>query len=397
MSEIQLKIYPALDGDSFLLSIEDTHILIDGGYVSTYNDHIKNDLITIHQKNQLLSHVIITHIDRDHISGIVKFLEENNKDRVIEISNIWHNAYRHLPKQASIKKELISLENKSLINEIKGGSYLKNSTIDNKNISSKQGSSLGALILEGGYSWNSEFGNKAIAIENLQNVSINEEIELILLSPNNEKLQKLEKAWKKDLERGGYKGKITEDSIFDDAFEFMIAKQKPKKYSKEQNISSSKFSMDKLLESKFIEDATTANGSSLAFIIKYKDKNLLFLGDSHPSLVLQQLKKYYNTQSSPIYFDLIKVSHHGSWNNTSPELLSFIDSENIIFSTNGKKHSHPHSETIANFISRKCEFKRKLYFNYTTSTSQLFDQDMKSGYNYEIITAEPNQPLILSI
>ncbi|MEM6523430.1 MAG: hypothetical protein AAF693_06555 [Bacteroidota bacterium] len=34
----KLKIYPAQNGDSFLLSINRTHILIDGGYVNTYNN-----------------------------------------------------------------------------------------------------------------------------------------------------------------------------------------------------------------------------------------------------------------------------------------------------------------------------------------------------------------------
>ena len=81
-----LTIYPANNGDSFLLEIKDKIILIDGGYVDTYKNYIKPKLFELSKENKKISHLIVTHIDNDHISGIIKFIEENKKDSIIGIT-----------------------------------------------------------------------------------------------------------------------------------------------------------------------------------------------------------------------------------------------------------------------------------------------------------------------
>ena len=55
--------------------------------------------------------LVVTHIDNDHIGGIIELLKENGSNEnphIIEIRNIWHNSYRHLQfdkKDALGKKE----------------------------------------------------------------------------------------------------------------------------------------------------------------------------------------------------------------------------------------------------------------------------------------------------
>nr|WP_228725629.1 MBL fold metallo-hydrolase [Klebsiella quasipneumoniae] len=66
--------YPAQNGDAFLLSTGRTNILIDGGYASTFYSYIQKDLEELAAKNACLNLVIITHIDADHIGGIICLL-----------------------------------------------------------------------------------------------------------------------------------------------------------------------------------------------------------------------------------------------------------------------------------------------------------------------------------
>lgn len=40
----RLKMYPARNGDAFLVDISGSHVLIDAGFASTFNDHIAPDL-----------------------------------------------------------------------------------------------------------------------------------------------------------------------------------------------------------------------------------------------------------------------------------------------------------------------------------------------------------------
>jgi hypothetical protein len=50
--------------------------------------------------------------------------------------------------------------------------------------------------------------------------------------------------------------------------------------------------MEELLSLAPVEDKTPTNGSSIAFILKIKEKKLLFLADSHPGLILKSLLEY---------------------------------------------------------------------------------------------------------
>lgn len=46
-----------------------------------------------------LSLVIVTHVDQDHIEGIIELFNENgtaDDPKVIPIKEVWHNSYRHL-------------------------------------------------------------------------------------------------------------------------------------------------------------------------------------------------------------------------------------------------------------------------------------------------------------
>jgi hypothetical protein len=91
-----------------------------------------------------------------------------------------------------------------------------------------QGSTLASLINEEKYKWNDIFKHKAISIENKQAINLSKSVQLILLSPNNEKIDRLYKYWQKELVKYGYLDKIYEDRIFDDAFEIMVSKEKLK-------------------------------------------------------------------------------------------------------------------------------------------------------------------------
>ena len=77
---LSVKLLPAGYGDCILLSTDDAkpvNILIDGGLAQTYDDYIKKEAAHILELHQKLNLVICTHIDNDHISGLVELL--NNK------------------------------------------------------------------------------------------------------------------------------------------------------------------------------------------------------------------------------------------------------------------------------------------------------------------------------
>ncbi|MBR3387394.1 MAG: MBL fold metallo-hydrolase [Bacteroidales bacterium] len=110
-----------------------------------------------------------------------------------------------------------------------------------------------------------------------------------------------------------------------------------------------------------------ANAASIAFILRCDGLSILMLGDGYPHNVeayLRNVKGY--SEENPLEVDFVKVSHHGSMNNTSNELLDIIKCNHFIIPTNGEKHHHPDRTAIAHILchpKRDREEKVHLYFN----------------------------------
>lgn len=382
---ITLTVFPALNGDSLLISYganKKKHILVDCGYVTTYKSYIKKELVEIANNGECLEKLIITHIDSDHIWGAIPFLKDN-QGGFIEIKEVWHNTFRHLVIGAE-KEENCSNKEEKIVKRILSRGYFNNEPKNGeKQISAEQGTSLGALLLNGDYSWNSDFNKKAVCIENKQTINIDLDSQIILLSPNKEKLDNLKTLWDSELTKYDLKYSQEAGNLYDDAFEMLLTWIKESQAKGIQAIASNKMQIEELVTSVPVEDKTPTNGSSIAFFLKIKEKKLLFLADSHPGLILKSLLEYQ--PEGIINFDCIKVAHHGSFNNSSVDLLKKIDSKVYIFSTNGNKHNHPDKETIAHIVGRKSEFERKLFFNYKTLNSEYFNiEDWMKTYKYSI-------------
>lgn len=384
---IKIKCYPAKNGDSFLISYREgeqqhKHLLIDCGYSDTVKNFLKEDLISIGKKGEVLEKMILTHIDADHIQGAIRILKDNNSEKFIKIKEVWHNTFRHLFEKG---QTVIDFKQQKVLHQIiqRGYPMVKDGMKGEQKISAEQGTTVGALILQGQYSWNNDFNGSAICTDFQREVTVGEDVNLFLLSPNKEKLEKLENFWKDELKKYDLNFDSSSCELYDDAFEMLTSWEKERSKERPVEISATKETIEELLMRPFKEDTTVTNGSSIAFILQVQNRKLLFLADAHPGLIVNSLNEYQN--EGTIIFDLIKVSHHGSFGNISSELLNTIDSERYLISTNGQKHNHPEKETIAHIITRKSDFHRKLYFNYITANSKYFErEDWMEEYNYSI-------------
>lgn len=394
--DIKIEMFPALEGDSILISLGNEpnriHILLDGGFGETYENHLKKRLKEIANINEKLSLVIVTHIDSDHIEGILDLFKENGlaeNPQIITIDEVWHNSYRHL--QLDQQDELTGLHWKErfILSDIitKANTKANTDSNEDKDISAEQGSSLAALLYNGNYKWNSQFDGKAVSSNNKKYIKLSSDISIHLLSPNNEKLDKLKGYWVNELRKAKYDFKLTDDKLFDDAYEFyLMNKTQQCEGDEDKEISSQDKGNDLIhfLDKKQSYDTSPANGSSISFVLKYKGRKMLFLGDSHPQLIRTELQSLFKNNDSSLFFDLIKVSHHGSHRNNSKALLEIMDSSIYLISTNGGKNKHPNKETIARIVCRESEEERNLVFNYFQANQPWDEQSNKQKYNFNV-------------
>lgn len=393
-SVVKIHMFQSGYGDSFLVKLEQhdnssINLVIDLGFCfSTIASKMEKIL-----NGEEIHRFIITHFDSDHIQGAAKLISENGyyeKQSRFNIRQVWMNSYRHLNAIQRGK----TFDSRKLDAYKAEQSYISENT--EHSISALQASTLAADLYKYGYCWNQDASGQAICIENLNTQLLSKSTKITLLTPTEERLVDLEHNFVTDLSKLNLHP--TKDAVFDDAFELFNLKSEAEPELNESAISSSqveinKESIQELSRNEgYIADDRPANGSSISFILEHKGKRMLFLADAFAEDVVSSLKHIYANSVKPLYFDAIKVSHHGSLRNNSLELFELVDSSRYLFSTNGKhpSHTHPDLEVISCIINRPLlEEKpvRTLYFNYELTHLEGFNrQELKAEFKYEIVT-----------
>ncbi len=391
---MKIDMFPAENGDAFIVRLDNNkNIIIDMGYSTTYNEYIKDSLIDMNDKGENIDLLVVTHIDEDHIEGTIEFIKENgdiNNPNIIDVKEIWHNSYRNLQFDKEKYKSISTFERNKL-EEIKlSDSGIKRRTInETQPISAMQGSTLAGYLYEFGYlknRWNSSFSLNAVNLDR-KNEIIKDNIKFTILSPDTKKLRRLSKSWMNKLEEIDIDFSISDEEVFDDAFEIYLKKVKESiNISENRDISYNMKSYENIFKEKISKpskDYSNSNGSSIAFILEYEGKKALFLGDSHEDIIVNRLENYKEDGNS-LEFDIIKLSHHGSKKNNY-KWIDIVNCDKYLISTNGKKHGHPNIEVISKILQTNNKHLI-FYFNYPSEVTNILEnENLKKKYNYSVI------------
>lgn len=396
-SEVEIEVLPANEGECILITIgkEDIHILIDGGTAKTYKNYLRKRLIELKKENKVIDLLIVTHIDNDHIGGIIELLRENGSDvesKIIKIRHIWHNSYRHLQftKDATLGKAEKNILNKIVAN---GEINLNNNLDSNNPISAMQGTTLAGLIFKGNYHWNEQFNEQAIS-NNGVSYQFGKECFISVLKPNISDLEKLGKKWERDLKKTKYSFKFSRDQLFDDAFEYYyrflpVDRNGYNEKISYENCIKKQMTVNEIAQKPVLKDSSVTNKSSISVIIKYRDKRLLFLADNIGGDVLK-----YLSQEDRVC-NVVKLPHHGSVNNIDDDFIKNIESNTYLISTNSDKYNHPDIETLAKIACKRTRYVKKIYFNYKIDKVVNFEKEICQMRDIEFSYLENGQKIYL--
>ncbi|AKC62879.1 Zn-dependent hydrolase [Clostridium sporogenes] len=391
---INIEAFPASYGESILVSLgEDNlkNILIDCGFVSTYNNHIKKRLTELSENGQAIDLFVLTHFDADHIRGAVNFLKENgryDKPKIIAIEDIWINLLKHV--DFGSHKVKLSEQDKIKLKTILRKRYpieLFNRHVND--ISSSDSLTLSELICRGNYENNKSFNGGLIVANKESNVvNLDGGIKIKILSPTIDKIEELNKVWVNELLKLGLKFNFNNNGELSEAFEKLLVNIIPSiNRGLLRNCSSEKDIVKALSENDvFSEDTDPVNGSSIAFILEYGEKRILLLGDSHPSVIEEGIKKEMGEKNQKLKVDLIKIAHHGSGGNITKGLLEMIDCDKFLICTNGARYSHPDPESISRIITANRDKEKVIIMNYETpSIKKFLSKKLMEKYRYSIV------------
>jgi len=309
---ISVRLLHANHGDCILVTHHSRdkifNLLIDGGNGATFkygprgrsSGPLRLVLDELKTKGQHIDLAILTHIDDDHIGGLLSaFKTPGYLDEMVE--SIWFNSSRlitHHFNEKDIPQNDICLSD------------------DSPQTCARQGKALETLL--------DEIGCERAPLIMAGQIIEKGPFKFTVLSPDEEKLRKLLCVWPEEKSAPETTGAATDYALTLDEIWAADA---------------------------FSPDTSIANGSSIAFLLQADDKALLFLGDAHDETIVRSLRSLDFSSEAKLAVDLVKISHHGSQYNTSPEFLKLVESRRYIISTNGSKHGLPNKRTIARILA----------------------------------------------
>lgn len=98
---------------------------------------------------------------------------------------------------------------------------------------------------------------------------------------------------------------------------------------------------------KVIDTSKVEENDSLVLLITYGKTKFLFCGDIENTAQTRISDRYQNDADESYHVDLIKMPHHGSYENTLYRFIrTFMPDYAIISVGKGNNYGHPHEETI---------------------------------------------------
>lgn len=315
------------NGDCFMLLFPDNKksqlLVIDSGFVGTFHEFKKN-LLQLTEKYDCDIHMILTHIDQDHIGGFRRLFSKSDSKLFKRVVGFYYNTLESLKLLSPlVTKEMVS-DNDSISMTTKTG-YRDAMTLEK--------------LLK---SYNISVHTRLYANDK---IDFCDGIFAQILSPSQASVAKYKKWLKNGLER-------KTSAIKTD-------------YS---------CSLNELINNAFEEDENPVNASSISFLLNAFGKKMLFLGDAYPADTVAGIKALGYSEEHPLQVELVKVSHHGSKHNTSPEMLNLIRGKRFVISGQGGK-GHPDKETLARIIH--LQDKPLLLFNYDILNEIFSQQEIK--------------------
>lgn len=335
-----IEMLPAKHGDALWIEYGEggrtRRILIDGGPLHAY-PALEARLAELPPGDQRVELLVITHVDTDHIEGIVRLLAPPRAKWPLEPDDIWFNGYRQVQAGADL-----------------GG---------------REGEFLSALIHRRAFDeWNRAFGRAAVVVPGKTappRVGLAGDMNLTLLSPAPGKLRAMARKWERDLGRWAL-----DPGDLDAAWQQLVEETR---FHPGAELTLGPDDLTALLREQLKgTDASAANGSSIAFLAEYRGKSCLFLADAHMSVVCASLRRLLPPGQECLRIDAIKMAHHGSRSNLTPELLRLVDAEHFLFSSNGDKFRHPDAQAVEALIAG-ARRKPTLWFNYRTPFTERWE------------------------
>ena len=343
----QLEMLPANNGDSLWITYGDFpnglhHVMVDCGSLAVAS--IAAERIRSVAGVELF---VLTHIDADHISGAIELLGDDEVRT--RFRDVWFNGWNQLRGFLSVSQG----EQFSDLLDRDDRRFLWNN--------SERGTDPPAPI---------------VVSDGFPAVTLDGGMKLTVLSPTTSGLRRLAIEWRTALlELNPQKA--------------MLARRAPPAPISDP----AELDLVKLAAAGPTRDRSVPNLSSIALLAEFGGRAILLTGDAHADVLaasIRTLQKQRGLADQPLRLDALKLSHHGSANATSKDLLGVLDCSAYLVTTDGSTFYHPDRSAIARVIVHGGT-NPALHFNYRTDFNGFWE-NAALQHRYGYTTHYPDGP-----
>ena len=373
---MKLRIFQSDEGDCNLLQSNDgKNILCDGGLSKSMRDHVRENLGELIGSDGMLDYIYVSHIDQDHIQGVLRLLRDSLDWKVYDfhqaqndpdvrkpksprppiIGGLWHNAFSDqvdenlgeiggllavsvpvmfgtaIPELVYAAEEALSIAH-SIPQALKVSRLCKKDLLD-----------IPVNLIPG------STGPEKLLYSKKRPKSFNVgSLKITIIGPSESELNDLRDGWNKWVD--GHENRI-------------------KSIQKEIHKQIEKFSNDQLEGTPFdyrnwngvpdFRGVSIPNVASLMFMVEENGKRLLLTGDSQQEKILEGLETAGYLDDGYIHLDALKVQHHGSEHNLDANFSRHVSADHYIFCGNGT-HGNPEPKVLDIVYKSRMGVKSKL-------------------------------------
>ncbi len=357
---LNLHVVQARYGDCLILEYglagASRYMLIDGGPSNVYGDNLRPVLQGIREKGGGLDFVVLSHVDDDHIVGLVDLLSElqyqreNGLPETIPIGQLWHNTFSD-----TIGRGVETRFNTLMARSGTVRSAMPSADRTNRDIA--KGDTLtraaGDLDLPINESFDPSY---VVSLEQTRDPIVVENLSLRIVGPNKTNLAALRQEWLDWLDE-------QEDRI--------LVRD-----------------MGQSERAAMRADTRVPNLSSIMFLAEAGGKTILLTGDGRSDHLLEGLRQAQLLDASGrLHVDVLKLPHHGSRHNTSEAFLQAVTASKYVISASGR-YGHPSGQTLEWIVAAPRDQGPivEIYVTKRTeSVEQLLQRYDPATYGYSLI------------
>lgn len=394
---MKLHIFQSDKGDCLLLSSTGgKHMLIDGGMSSSMKEYVRDELPKLVGNEGEIEFAYISHIDQDHISGVLALLQDMLEWRVHDfhkkkgntsvkkpdvprppkIKNLLHNAFHdQIGKNSGDLQDQLAVSSRAYlgtsvpklqdygantqelalsVEEAIKVSSLTSAKLLDIPINQVSGSAKGKLIFIRKEKIRLKLGNAKITV----------------VGPTADEIEQLRQGWNNWLRENKEKVKTLREKQKDQIERFA-----------EGTTSHNPFDLSDWNGIEDYKGVTTPNIASLMLMVEEEGKTILLTGDSQQDIILKGLKLTGYLDDGYLHLNILKVQHHGSENNTDEDFCKTVSADHYIFCGNGE-HGNPELTVIEQYYNSRFGAPglrarsplangRTTHFWFSTSTGSL--------------------------